>query len=1035
MITRNPYVDLCLAVQAIRRDVERVRTPLAPAIGVAASIYTHQLANTLRVLSDIRVRHLLADEVGLGKTVQALMVLNALRSERSDLRVLVVVPDRLVGQWRDEILTRAHTAPIGDDLDSEGTQYIRLAWEDQLKKDTQGGTSRWSLSDIDSANYDVLVVDELHRLRADVQDRIVRAASTFEHVLILTATPSFQKPERHAQLFAILEPERTAVARWRTVLSPEGMHAEPSLSVADDLSKWPVWATRSVLGSFLEQDSVTAASCPDDDESREAAAIEYCAYRRVIRTRRVDYSGVLPRRRHIHVVTEPLGAEVKRQSLMWRYFGYLNQLSFNVDPILLAKRVILSPPSLEQRVDFLRRKGHDRDGLLELVKPLVHRSQGDSRADALVDLLAEIWTQNPMERVLVAAQDNLTVDYIFDMVQARLPMIGPWGQRIPLVAARLRQGMMTDAMDDLGGFGNETNENLEAFQRGTAQVLFAPEAAQVGLNLQCARILVLYSVPWRPEEVEQWVGRLDRIGNTAAFSADGEAKSIDVYTITQKGLVDEKVVTVLKRFNVFENSVNLDGGHLEEVAEKIEAAALRPESVNWHELEDATEAMAVEDVIQELDSALRPWLPWTVDWATSLHQQIKVMQPVEPVLIDLPDHSNKGPRSWQRAFEGMVKLLKRATEYQFRLNDDPRGGRFSSLWYQFGERGMYGKRDVQSHVVFSFGADPGHERSPRHSHAFITRRKDISMPPRRSVVMTFENEKIWRPLHFLNYGDPLHDEIIRGWIPRVGATCAIDVTLFDDHALFSYSDSGLHLLRFSVLDPATVLKCCGVEARVLEDMGRAAVSTASEKLGELLEPHIKLLRCALEADARWLRTQFPAELNIDGLRCSSGQWTIVDVLGTLALLNPMAHGRKGIPQSIPLDLSEEEIQLASVGLGHLREGDKSIAKNAWSHRFPSFDRELALRRQAVLVEGFDAEALASLELAEAERRLEQAQERGNQAQISRAETARNAYSDVLEITRVLWASRGAWIEESSTAIRSISPIEHMVALIRVRSDQ
>ena len=69
---------------------------------------------------------------------------------------------------------------------------------------------------------------------------------------------------------------------------------------------------------------------------------------------------------------------------------------------------------------------------------------------------------------------------------------------------------MTKAVKDLAGFENETNENLEAFQRGHAQVLFAPEAAQVGLNLQCARILVLYSVPWRPEEVDQWIGRLDR---------------------------------------------------------------------------------------------------------------------------------------------------------------------------------------------------------------------------------------------------------------------------------------------------------------------------------------------------------------------------------------------------------------------------------------------------------------------------------------------------------------------------------------------
>ena len=109
---RNAYVDLCLQVQAARREYEGIRTPLAPAVGVAASLYTHQLANVYRVLTDVRVRHLLADEVGLGKTVQALMVLNALRAQRSDLQALVVVPDRLVPQWRDEIMT--HPLQIED---------------------------------------------------------------------------------------------------------------------------------------------------------------------------------------------------------------------------------------------------------------------------------------------------------------------------------------------------------------------------------------------------------------------------------------------------------------------------------------------------------------------------------------------------------------------------------------------------------------------------------------------------------------------------------------------------------------------------------------------------------------------------------------------------------------------------------------------------------------------------------------------------------------------------------------------------------
>lgn len=1032
MTARNSYMDLCLAVQAIRRSVERVRTPLAPAIGVASSIYTHQLANTLRVLSDLRVRHLLADEVGLGKTVQALMVLNALKDQRSSLRALVIVPDQLVPQWRDEILTRAHTAPIGDDVGARGAQYIRLAWESQLKSADEKSAPAWSLTDIDSANYDVLVIDELHRLTAEVQDRIVRTASSFEHLLILTATPAFRRQEGHAQLFAILEPERSAIARWRCVLRDDGVGA--TLSVRDDLSKWPEWAMHAVAESILERDRAAAASC-STHSARVAAALCNCAYRRVIRTRRVDYSGVLPRRRHIPIVTEPIAAEAERQALMWRYFGHLGKLSRQFDPILLAKRVILSPPSLEQRVDFLRRKGHERDGLLERVKPLVHRSQGDSRLDALVDLLADVWALDPQERVLVAAQDTLTVDYLFDVVQARLPLIGPLQRRVSLVAARMRQGMMTDAVEDIAGFGNETNDNLEAFQRGEAHVLFAPETAQVGLNLQCARVLVLYSVPWRPEEVEQWIGRLDRIGNAAAFSAEGSAKFIDVYTIAQRGLVDEKVVTVLQRFHVFERGANLDGDHLEKVSELIEAAALRPGSVNWRELEDATEVMAAQDQVQELDSPLRPSLPWSVEWAASIREQIDAMKPVAPVLVALPEHLSSGPRSWDCALEGLVKLLQRAGEYHIRWHGVRASGGFRTLWYRFGEASMYGHRETLSQVIFSFGANPADARSPRHAHAFITRRGDLETPPCRSVNMILDGEEIWRPLHFLNFGDPLHDELVNGWAQRAERTITIDVALFEDHALFSARGPGDYLLRLSVLDPAAALTDRGVKERALEGMTHAASTTTAERLPEFLRPYVQQLCCALEADARWARAQLSAELRIDAMRYSSGHWIRITAGEVAALLNPMAHGRDGVPHSTARQTSPEDVRLISAALEQLRAADSFAARDTWSHRLPTFDCSLALRRHAVREEARDAEELSTLELEDAKRQLRLAGERGNQAQITRAAITVGTKSDALAITQALWAARESWLEEFGEAIRNLRPSERLSAAIRVHRVQ
>ncbi|HEX8671607.1 MAG TPA: DEAD/DEAH box helicase, partial [Longimicrobium sp.] len=888
----NPYVDFCISVQAVRRECERLRGPLVAATGVAAATYTHQLANVERVLTDLRVRHLLADEVGLGKTVQALMVLNALRCERPGLTALVVVPDTLVGQWRDEILTRAHSAPLGEETKFTELQYIRLAWEGQLR----AVPPKWSLSDIDPEKYDVLIVDEMHQLRVDLQSRIVRVAPEFDHLLILTATPAFQDSRRHAQLFAMLEPERTALARWDVVRSPEGETDE--LSMSQDLASWPAWAIGRVVAALTERDRTAAETCADDSTALEAAALAHCAYRRVIRTRRAAFEGVVPRRRHLPLVVEPLAAEAERQSLMWRYFDYLGDLSIDLEKNLLAKRVILSPPSLEQRVDFLRRKGHERGGLLERVKPLVHRTRGDSRLDALIDLLVAVWCENPGERVLVAAQDNLTVDYLFDSVRARLSIVGPLHARAPLVAARIRQGMTTEVMDDLGGHDNPTMENLEAFQRGDAQVLFVPDVAQVGLNLQCSRILVLYSVPWSPAEVDQWIGRLDRIGNAAAFSARGEARTIDVYTIAQRGLVDEKVVAVLQRSQVFQRSVNLDGNHLREVAERIERAALRGEGAQWEELAAVTAEYADEDEVQELDSALQPHLPWTVEWARSVRDRFDAFPPVAPVIGVLPDYASKGPRSWDRALEGMIKLLAGANEYTVFPKRDAYGGRIQTLWYTFGERGFNGRKQIRSQVVFPVGTDPTRNPHPAGSHAFVTRRETIRTPPLRNVEISFDGKLVRRPLHFLGFGNLLHDELVKRWAARMAPIAPVMQVAFPtDHPIGALTNSRLWLVRLSILDSARAIPEDALRSDHRRQIRDMAAGATPEKTKELLTPFMQRLDRELEADVRWIRTHVTARLSLDGLRHDGAAWTTVpdDVVRTL--LNPIAAGPGNLPTS------------------------------------------------------------------------------------------------------------------------------------------
>ena len=90
-------------------------------------------------------------------------------------------------------------------------------------------------------------------------------------------------------------------------------------------------------------------------------------------------------------------------------------------------------------------------------------------------------------------------------------------------------------------------------------------------------------MPWSPVAVEQWIGRLDRLGSAALADQPGE-RTIDIYAIYQRGQVDERVVSVLDDFAIFKRSIRLDGDEINVVGQHIVDAALTPHTVNWQAL-------------------------------------------------------------------------------------------------------------------------------------------------------------------------------------------------------------------------------------------------------------------------------------------------------------------------------------------------------------------------------------------------------------------------------------------------------------------
>lgn len=870
---------------------------------------------------------MLADEVGMGKTIQAVMVINALRLQKPELTVLIIVPDDLMPQWRDELLSIDHYAPR--ELEDEGEAGVSLVWEKNLK-DSPGL--------IDPERYDLLIVDELHRLTQSTQARLLQRTSAFKSVLILTATPAFDEPPRKLQALTILEPDKVAWAQEEVLASLEEDQAAALSSVPS--YSWPEQEQRDLLRELEREEYRVREALGELVHDRELAALTSCVYRRVIRTRRADFPDIFPRREYVGVLTAPLAIERRRQELMWEYFEHLPDLTREFKPIELAKRVLLGRQSLRQRVTYLIGHGHDRAGLLGQVSELLAPELGDSRLDELCDILLSIWDDDPDEQIFIAGQDNLTVEFLAKVLPRRIPTVA--GKE--LVVARVKN--QAAAATDLAASGHVFSQQVELFQSGEAKVLIAADAGQVGLNFQCARIIILYSVPWDPEQVEQWIGRLDRIGNEAVYCRDGRARPLCVYTIAQAGLLDEKIVDVLQAFNVFEQSVRLDGGVVQEVKRLIEEAALERATLDWDQLRRTVDGFRTSTTQRALSSPLFLELPWNKPGSLT-QEALDPVPALEPVL---PNRARGGePR--EEALSGWLKLLSRTKEYDIRWGSRCKLSqqRYATIWYMFAQT-AHRDPPLRSRVMLPAGisANPkARTSSSRDREAFILRKRELAQPPARQV---FYDEASPKPLQLMNDGGPLHEALVSEWLKQVrGSVRGCRIRLPAYHPFYQAQGMGRYVLSVGHYDPAERLGALDLVA-LLDELTESMMCSYEEAMG-IYEQH---LRSSLEAwiasDHRWLRACSQAQLVLRLYRVEDNELVLSSGEGALALVDPtFTLGDKTyLCRSFERSLSEEDLNLLRPDKAPFVKDMTRMIKQRLSASEPEL-REQANRRASKLL--------------------------------------------------------------------------------------
>lgn len=852
----DPFLDLCLGVQALRRSVEREIGGLGGAMGVGAVPYPHQMANVQRVLTDSRIRHLIADEVGLGKTVQTLMILNALRIQNPRHRALVLVPENLAPQWLLECSSRGHFTPLNyAPPEGEEGSHVRLVYYEQLR----------SVTEIDPNVYDLLIVDEIQRLQSDARQRIADVAGDFRQLLLLSATPKLEDVQAFRQLLTILEPERMALA-GRTSDTPEALLRDQEARLS------------MLLGTGLpERWNAEGIAVPPERGRSASLAATYSVMRRVTHTRRRDYPDLLPQRVLHRIAIEPTDDEVARQEQVWRFVSYADRGESSTDLARLGQVALRSPRALSERINVLRgRDQRDPQGFLEGATKHLDAANGDSRLEALVDLLVNIWNGNPAEAVLVVAEDNPTVDYLERMIPQFLPEIGPRGDRraISIAVKRNRDAAATSDLVDLF---DEYDESLGGFVDGTDQLLVAADLAQVGLNLQHARKLIFFSMPWSPAAVEQWIGRLDRLGS-AALANEPSGRSIDVYAIYQRGQVDERVVSVLDDFAVFRRSIRLDGDEINVVSQHIIDAALAPHTVNWNALSQEAKTIA-SDSGDALDTPLSAALPWGPEQARALADYVDRVGALAPVLDR--SESRRAIVRIESALRGWMRLIGRADGLRlWKGQDQERPSRTFRLLHYF--RPRYSTAPIEPRFFL-----PGLDPRDGQRYAYLDSRRELRSPPIATVHI---DDNRATPLNFLDHGDLVHDALVREW-EKIGKSApgSLTVRVPDGHPLANEAGRGTYLVAVLRWVPGELHLSELDRSHILQQLQQARTRQEQRPFFDA----ILQMEEDLRSDRRWLNSLFTSRLDMIAARYESGNWKLVDAAVAEALLTPWDVRAKG----------------------------------------------------------------------------------------------------------------------------------------------
>lgn len=536
------YENLLLAIQileAYKIRIHYIYNRLSSLSNSRTRLLPHQIEATYRVVHSIKHRFLIADEVGLGKTIEAGLIMKELMLRKNYKYILIVVPAPLQVQWKQELFNKFNedftilTRKNFKILSEKKSSYKIITSIDFIKN------KKFS-EEIHNIPWEFAIFDEAHRLRRDY-NKITQAYHFAEQIskqvdalLLLSATPFRGKIEELYFLVKLIDPH---------ILGPEHSFFNEFVIPArngEDIKKiqkkiQPILIRRRKVdvGGFTKRIAKTIKFelSPEErifyDETTEYVKKEYNLSQQ-FQNRAIGFIMIVFQKLLDSSTRALLKALEKRKTILENKLLNFNKsdLEFEGDWEEYIEysedeyEILENASKLEKNYEF----NEIRKEILTISKLILlgKKIKKDTKLLKLKETL-EFLKKNNYHKIIIFTQFRTTQEYLLENLKE--------------YKCNIFNGSLSNEQKE--------KEILEFKEKG--EILISTEAGGEGRNLQFSNVLINYDLPWSPLKMEQRIGRIHRFG---------QKNDVLILNFSTKDTVAEKVLNVLEnKIKIFEDSI------------------------------------------------------------------------------------------------------------------------------------------------------------------------------------------------------------------------------------------------------------------------------------------------------------------------------------------------------------------------------------------------------------------------------------------------------------------------------------------------